>query len=428
MESRSWEKLAFLLALLNLQCFCPGFLAELQLPQTNVVAIQGQNLVLQAIYTGDVLTSGTIVWNYFATSSERITDFITVTIPHAPVINPAYVGRVGFVYKMPNNNMSIYLNNVVESDSGRYVCQLVLPNISVPPKELTLDVTVPPSMPVCELQGTPEVKSNVTLTCKSSGKPAPKYKWSRTSPTSEIFFSPALNEVTGILKLNNLSTNMSGKYECTASNSAGVAKCYINLEVITSSKAGVIAGATIGVLLGLILIILAIIFFWGRRKKETEDDLANDIKEDAQAPKRVSWARSGTGSEIISKNGTLSSVRSSPLPLDTHDNHHHQYPITYPTSDTASIITSSTSYRPQPAGISSTPEHTLPGYNNNVSVLSNPPAPISSNGGSLPRTGALQPPTSRYVPTPSGVSAANLSRMGGVPIMVPAQNQAGSLV
>ncbi|KAF5906361.1 endothelial cell-selective adhesion molecule, partial [Clarias magur] len=253
-----------------------GFLAQLQMPQTNVVAIQGQNLVLQATYTGNVLTSGTIAWNYVATDS--ITSFITVTIPHEPVINPKYKGRVGFVYPMPNNNLSIYLNDVVESDSGRYMCQLVLPETSVgSPVELTLDVTVPPSMPVCELQGTPEVKSNVTLTCKSSGKPALRYKWSRTSPNSEIFFSPALNEVTGTLKLNNLSSNMSGKYECTASNSAGAAKCFIILEVITSSKAGVIAGATVGVLLGLILIILAIVFFWGRRKKEREDDLANDI-------------------------------------------------------------------------------------------------------------------------------------------------------
>lgn len=156
-------------------------------------------------------------------------------------------------------------------------------------------------------------------------------------------------------------------------------------------------------------------------------------REDAQAPKRVSWAKSGTGSDIISKNGTLSSVHSSPLPQDTHDHyHHHHYPVTQPTSDTASIITGSTSYRPRPTGLSSTLEHALPGHNNNNTVTTtvprNPPGPSSSNGGSLPRTEALQPPTLRYVPPPSGVSAANLSRMGGVPIMVPAQNQAGSLV
>lgn len=147
-----------------------------------------------------------------------------------------------------------------------------------------LFLAVPPAPPVCTLQGKPEVKANVTLTCLSNlGKPQPTYKWAKTSPASEFFFSPMLSEFlveirwilllqmdqnfmqwfiwenilqsnmctikssqrkyvnmfclsdegTGTLKLNNLSSNMSGKYECTASNAAGEAKCYINLEVIT---------------------------------------------------------------------------------------------------------------------------------------------------------------------------------------------------
>ncbi|TSK16169.1 Endothelial cell-selective adhesion molecule [Bagarius yarrelli] len=433
MESRTWEKLDTLLSVLTLLCLCPGLLSQLQLPQKDVVVIQGQVAVLQASYSGADLSEATIIWTYLADQSQTIISYI-----NKPVVGDQYKDRVGFVYPMPNNNLSIYINNTVESDSGRYMCQVVLPETPEAPKELTLNVLVPPATPICKLQGNPEVKANVTLTCySSSGKPVPKYKWSKTSPVSEIFFSPMLNEAAGTLKLNNLSNNMSGKYECTASNSAGEAKCYINLEVLTSSNAGVIAGATVGALVGLILIMLIVVFFWTRRKKEAEEDLANDIKEDAQAPKRVSWAKSGAESDIISKNGTLSSVRSSPLPQDTHNNHrhhhhhHHHYPVTQPTSDTASIITSSTSYRPRPAGLSSTLEHSLPGYNNNTNTATvprNPPAPPSSNGGSLPRTEALQPSTPRYIPAPSGVSAANLSRMGGVPIMVPAQNQAGSLV
>lgn len=41
---------------------------------------------------------------------------------------------------MPNNNLSIYINNTVESDSGRYMCQVVLSEAPGAPKELTLDV------------------------------------------------------------------------------------------------------------------------------------------------------------------------------------------------------------------------------------------------------------------------------------------------
>lgn len=42
-----------------------------------------------------------------------------------------------------------------------------------------------------------------------------------------------VDEKTGTLKLNNLSSNMSGKYVCTASNTAGSESCFINLEIVT---------------------------------------------------------------------------------------------------------------------------------------------------------------------------------------------------
>lgn len=45
-----------------------------------------------------------------------------------------------------------------------------------------------------------------------------------------------------------------------------------------ATNAGMIAGATIGAFVGLILIIIVIIFLWTRRRKDSEEDLANDIK------------------------------------------------------------------------------------------------------------------------------------------------------
>ncbi|KAL6473083.1 hypothetical protein MHYP_G00192710 [Metynnis hypsauchen] len=424
MELRVGEKLGTLLPAFTFLWLFSGVLAQLQMPQSNVEVIQGQMAVLQAYYTGGDISQATVIWNMLDKSVMMITYM-------NGVINQGnqFKDRVGFVNRMPSNNLSIYMNNTVESDSGKYMCQVVLPGDTGSPKELTLDVKVPPAQPVCVLQGKPVLKANVTLSCHSStGKPAPKYKWSKTSPSSEVFFSPMLNETAGTLKLNNLSSNMTGKYECTSSNSAGEGKCYINLEVITSTDAGVIAGATVGAVVGFVLIVLFIIFLWTRRR-DTEEDLANDIKEDAQAPKRVSWAKSGTGSDIISKNGTLSSVHSSPHPRDTHNHYQHNYP--HPTSDTASIITatgSTAGYRPRPVANLATPERTLPGYNTDPTLPRQPPAPPSSNGGSLPRTEGTQPQMPHPQALPTGVSIANISRMGGVPIMVPAQNQAGSLV
>uniref|UniRef100_A0A673JSS5 Endothelial cell-selective adhesion molecule-like n=1 Tax=Sinocyclocheilus rhinocerous TaxID=307959 RepID=A0A673JSS5_9TELE len=411
---------------LLIKIFSESDLAQLQLPQKNVEVIQGKMVVLQASYTGVEIQKNTVVWNYMSSSTEMIISYVGGSLSHS---TSQFAGRVGFMHNMPNTNLSLYINNTRASDSGKYMCQVIIPEASGLTGELILNVKVPPSVPVCQVKGKPVLKGNITLACNSNdGKPAPEYKWTKTSPTSEIFFPPAQNETAGTLKLNNLSRNMSGKYMCTASNSAGVETCYINLEVITSTNAGMIAGVTVGCIVALILIILFFFFMWTRRK-DTEEDLANEIKEDAQAPKRVSWAKSGTGSDIISKNGTLSSIHTGSYPQDTQ-NHHH-----YPHSDTASILTatggSTTGYRSQPPA-DATLERTLPGYNTNPTLPRGPSGPPSTNGGSqhtsVPRPASAQPRIPRPPVLPTTVTAANISRMGGVPIMVPAQNQAGSLV
>lgn len=150
-----------------------------------------------------------------------------------------FKGRVGFTNTMPSRDVSLYINNTQESDSGRYLCQIIMPENSGL-TELSLDVkgkmqrnetclhrsctshsrktwpkkdwtpysmlynltklcnpllSVPPAVPKCSLSGKPVLKGNVTLSCRSSsGKPIPIYKWRKTSPTSEVFFSPMLSE------------------------------------------------------------------------------------------------------------------------------------------------------------------------------------------------------------------------------------------
>ncbi|XP_041948121.1 endothelial cell adhesion molecule a [Alosa sapidissima] len=430
------RKLGTLISL-SFLCFLSGGEGQITSPLMNVEVIQGQKVVLPASYspTSTDLSSNAVVWNLVGDNSKMV---ISYSSGQESIPNAEFKGRVGFVNQMPNRDVSLYINNTLESDSGRYLCQVLSPG-SPFTKELTLDVKVPPSVPVCKLKGKPALKGNVTLSCSSkSGKPIPLYRWTKASPNQNVFFAPMLNETAGTLKLTNLTSGMSGKYVCNASNTAGTETCYINLEVITATNAGVIAGATVGSVIGFILILLVLIFLWTRRR-DTEDDLANDIKEDAQAPKRVSWAKSGTGS-LSSKNGTLSSVHTSPLSRDLHHHSNHHY-THHPPSDTASILTatgSTAGYRPRP------PADTLPGYNTSATLphsASNMSAgagmanaavgPPSTNGGSLPRPehGQLQAPqVPRPPPVPTGVTAANISRMGGVPIMVPAQNQAGSLV
>ncbi|XP_031594393.2 endothelial cell adhesion molecule a [Oreochromis aureus] len=436
-------------------CALTGIWANFLIPLKYVEVIEGQYVELHASYTGGNPNSKSIAWNFLMPNTTQMKMIISYTNNKVNVFDGQFKDRVGFLSKMPSSDVSFYINNTREADSGSYILQNINDGIT---GTVPLDVKVPPSVPKCSMTGKPELKGNVTLTCKSSsGKPIPLYKWKKTSPTSEVFFSPMLNEKTGTLKLNNLSSNMSGKYVCTASNTVAEKTCEIDLHITNSNKVGVIVGATVGSVAGFIfLLFVCLAFVFMIRRRNNEDDLANEIKEDAQAPKRVSWAKSGMGSDIISKNGTLSSIASSPHHKESshhHNNHHHhlqQYPQR-PPSDTASIITatgSNAGYRPSRHQGASTPTHYS--YNNNTTLpreqLLSPE--VGSNGGSMPRPERYtQLPQAQALPqtynqprlqlqtTPSPpplptstIMASNISRMGGVPIMVPAQNQAGSLV
>lgn len=165
-------------------------------------------------------------------------------------------------------------------------------------------------------------------------------------------------------------------------------------------------------------------------------------REDAQAPKRVSWAKSTTGSDIISKNGTLSSIATSPPPRDPHHIPNNHYPYPPGACDTASVLTASGStaaYRLRPG--EPNPLHGLPGYNGNRTPThtlhhhhhpqhhhqAHPHTrPPSSDSNSTHMTEGAQPQAPRPNTTP--INSATLSRMGAVPVLVPSQNQAGSLV
>ncbi|MFT7818598.1 endothelial cell-selective adhesion molecule [Arapaima gigas] len=425
---------------LALQWVLPGQL-QMILSEKSIEVTRGKQVMLEASYKPtQSIEKNVVIWNF--NSSKQV---ISYTKEGSSKGDAHFVNRVQFLNSMPSSNLSISINNTMEYDSGRYVCQVVIPNATGLVGEIVLTVNVPPSVPQCQMSGKAVLKGNVTLSCNSKeGKPLPVYHWKRAPPRSTVFFPPLQDEKQGTLKLNNLSSDMSGTYICTVSNTVGSETCSIELNVSTATNAGVIAGAIVGAVLGLLAIILFLVFIL-RRKKDSEDDMANDIKEDAQAPKRVSWAKSGTGSDIISKNGTLSSITSSPRPQNHLQNYHYPQQAI---SDTASIMTttgSTAGYRPRP-GEASPAAHTVRGYNTNTTLPRGSPGPPSSNGNSFHRMERSQPrppqpptvPTVPIVPivptvttgpaVPTGVTAANISRMGGVPIMVPAQNQAGSLV
>ncbi|CAG5878899.1 unnamed protein product [Menidia menidia] len=82
--------------------------ANIQMPDSSMEVIKGQMVVLRASYLSDLigdLNANIIVWNFFSNGTQ--------------------LGRVGFLSKMPSTDVSLYVNNTRESDSGRYVCQVI---------------------------------------------------------------------------------------------------------------------------------------------------------------------------------------------------------------------------------------------------------------------------------------------------------------
>ncbi|KAG5268350.1 hypothetical protein AALO_G00211630 [Alosa alosa] len=404
----------------------PGDSQRVEMPRRELEVTRGQMVLLQAWYSPtSSIDRNSVIWNFMANDSKQIITFTSGQIG----ISPEFGKRVGFAMPMPSTNLSIYINNTQESDTGRYLCNVLIPGAPGLSGELRLNVKVPPSPPVCSVTGRAVLKGNVTLRCKSGeGKPTPQYKWTRVAPVSEVYFSPMQNERQGTLRLNNLTKSMSGKYVCRASNTAGAESCFINLEVSAPTSASVIAGAAVGSVVGLVAIVLFLVFIL-RRRRDTEEEIANEIKEDAQAPKRVSWAKSGTGSDIISKNGTLSSIATSPPPHESldqlhHHNHHLQQPpgnhYSYaPPRELPSDPAALAGYRLRPG--QPNPLHGLPG------VPSPTPDSLHRTDGAEPQA-APQTTHPQSQTLPSVVTIATLSRVGAVPVMVPSQSQAGSLV
>ncbi|XP_041030462.1 endothelial cell-selective adhesion molecule-like isoform X2 [Carcharodon carcharias] len=400
-----------------------GSKKSLVMPERQIVSI-GHSVVLSSRIPSN-LTPISVSW--FKENAGQILLYTDQGI----IPGDGYQNRVGLKHSMPSRDVSIYINNTNLSDSGLYTCSVgvAISNLGTFINGATyLAVLIPPSPPECNIIGNQYVGSNVTLTCHSAtGKPAPKYTWKRDAFKPGPISFRGRNVKMGSLTLTNLSEALSGLYTCKSENEIGNASCSVQLNVMMPSNAGIIAGAIIGVFLGMCLIIAIAIYFCRLQKKreaEKEQYLANEIKEDAQAPTGNTWAKTAS-SDIISKNGTLSSMNST-----MHA--YKPYPKK-PPSDTASTITamgvnSTGSYkRPSNAQKSagntptrSSPGQSVPAYASLVNTHHSGPPPKWQNG--------VQAQAPSQAASLSSMSPSNLARMGAVAVMVPAQNQAGSLV
>lgn len=282
-------------------------------------------------------------------------------------------GRVHFNSPDPKNgDASITLTGLKSSDSGTYQCK-VKKAPGIRSRKILLNVMVKPSRPSCYTQGPTQKGKDIVMRCVSSEGTRPlKYSWEKTSGNKLLPASATLDPAGGTITVKNASVDASGSYRCVVSNRVGSDECALQLNVTPPpNTTGIVAGSIIAVLL--ILLIIAIILFCfcrARHRKKYEKEICNEIREDVPPPKsRVSTARSFT---VGSQRSSLGSMSPSNL---------HEY------------------VKPQYDKIPSSEEFERP-----------------------PSHAPLPPPTV------SRMAGPNLSRMGAIPVMIPAQNRDGSIV
>ncbi|XP_071754434.1 coxsackievirus and adenovirus receptor homolog [Centroberyx gerrardi] len=346
---------------------------------TTIEKASGQSVKLDCHFTLAPEDSGPldIEWSLLASDNQKEDKVVILYSGDRAYEDyyPAMKGRAHFNSADPKNgDASINLTGLKSSDTGTYQCK-VKKAPGIRSRKMLLTVMVKPSKPRCYAEGPTEEGKDVVLRCLSSEGTNPlQYTWEKTSDSNLLPASAVLDPVGGTMNVRNASAGASGTYRCTANNRVGSEECVLRLNITPPpNTAGIIAGAIIAVLL--ILIIIAIILFCccrARHRKKYEKEICNEIREDVPPPKsRVSTARSFTS--VGSQRSSLGSMSPSNL---------HEYAL-----------------KPQYDKIPSSEEFERP-----------------------PSHAPLPPPTAPKMAGP------NLSRMGAIPVMIPAQNRDGSIV
>lgn len=416
-----------------------GLVTALQviIDKENIQVARGQSAGLLCTFTTSAaLTNLNIIWTVTPLSNANQPEQIIIYQGGQVFTTAAqFQGRVGFMQTMPSTNASIYINNTQLSDTGTYQCMVnnfpdrALRNIGV----VGFTVLVPPSDPICNIQGSLDIGSDITLSCSSEeGIPRPTYLWEKVEGPL-LPASITQDQFQGTVLLKNISTATSGRYQCVSSNLMGTRTCLLDLQVVAPKhqSVGLIAGAIAGGILVLVICIVVVavgLVYWRNKHKEEEDEIPNEIREDDLPPKCTPSTKVFHPDASSSEHDTLTSA------TNTNTFNGHYWSNSKSNYTTGSYVTyncngcrhsTSRSVTGQPRPI----------YANGGQPSSGPPKTliVTANTAPSPKTGArsngtvgrkAKPPQTRSY----AVSQATLERIGAVPVMIPAQSRAGSLV
>lgn len=413
-----------------------GVAASLEVSESpgSVQVARGQTAVLPCTFTTSAaLLNLNVIWMVIPLSNANQPEQV-ILYQAGQMFDgaPRFHGRVGFTGTMPATNVSIFINNTQLSDTGTYQCLVNnLPdrggrNIGV----TGLTVLVPPSAPHCQIQGSQDIGSDVVLLCSSEeGIPRPTYLWEKLDSTLRLPPTATQDQVQGTVTIRNISSLSSGLYQCVASNAIGTSTCLLDLQVISPQprSIGLIAGA-IGtgavIIIFCIALILGAFFYWrSKNEEEEEEEIPNEIREDDLPPKCSAKAFHTEMSS--SENNTLTSS-------NTYNSRYwNNNPKIHGNTESFSHFSDLRQSFSLHSGNATMPSiyangnHPVPAIQKTLVVTASrgsPPQAMPRSNGSVSRKPRPQPMHSYTV------SQATLERIGAVPVMVPAQSRAGSLV
>ncbi|XP_052831195.1 neural cell adhesion molecule 2 isoform X4 [Octopus bimaculoides] len=115
----------------------------------------------------------------------------------------------------------LIIKNITEADNGEYVLEAeIVSKSSYDEKSIIVKVVVPPKISKPPEVSKPVEGSELSLSCKASGDPNPKYMWFKND--QELSDSRIeMDNIAGKLKVSNVKKSDGGKYKCVAYNIGG---------------------------------------------------------------------------------------------------------------------------------------------------------------------------------------------------------------
>ncbi|XP_055370630.1 immunoglobulin superfamily member 11 isoform X2 [Betta splendens] len=266
--------------------------------ESSLEVVRGDVVVLPcSFFTSSLLTRLNVIWT-LAPSSSPQTPIQVIVYDHGQVIeDPSLIGRVGFT-GIPWS-ADIVLNDTRVSDAGVYRCMVNNPPEAADPGigEVALSVLAPPSLPACQWDGDTDSGGSVTLSCGvAEGVPTPEIRWDKLNPEEISLPINMEDERSGSVQIVNVSSQTSGLYRCSATNTLGTENCYINLSIYSSpdSSSGMLQGVLLTLSMSLVLLALMALLLWLHRTGQTrrwregkeEEECYNEIRYTAALMKR----------------------------------------------------------------------------------------------------------------------------------------------